>query len=125
MRLIIDIPKGLYERIKWLCENGMGDDLQKKVINGTVLPDNATRKDVHELIFGIDPPELGSPYCACANEGCEMCIHKDDLNCDVNWWNAPYQKGGKETAEEGIITGLDIAINVINDVLNHRKGANE
>ena len=37
MKLIIDISKGIYERIKWVCENGMGDDLQKKVIKGIPL----------------------------------------------------------------------------------------
>ena len=60
------------------------------------IPDNATRKEVHELIFGTNPPELDSPYCACSlNNGCEKCKHKEDLNCDVNWWNAPY-KDNKE-----------------------------
>ena len=53
------------------------------------IPDNATRKEVHKLIFGIDPPELESPYCACACN-CAECEHKEDSNCDVNWWNAPY-----------------------------------
>ena len=59
------------------------------------IPDNATRKDVHKLIFGILPPELDSPYCECAladnGKGCEKCVHKNDLNCDVNWWNSPYK----------------------------------
>ena len=55
------------------------------------LPRNATRKQVHELIFGINPPELDSPLCSCSiQKGCENCKHKDDMNCDVNWWNAPY-----------------------------------
>lgn len=37
MKIIIDIPKEHYERIKFVCSNGMGDDLQKKVIKGTPL----------------------------------------------------------------------------------------
>lgn len=37
MKIIIDIPEGIYERIKWVCSNGMGDDLQKKVIKGIPL----------------------------------------------------------------------------------------
>lgn len=60
------------------------------------IPSGATRKEVHKLLFGIEPPELDSPYCACANanggKGCETCIHKDDSNCDVNWWNTPFKK---------------------------------
>ena len=56
------------------------------------IPENATRKEVHLLIFGIEPPELDSPYYACArsNGGCNACKHKDDTDCDYNWWNAPY-----------------------------------
>lgn len=62
------------------------------------IPNNATRKEVHKIIFGIEPPELGSPYCACANsgKGCELCQYKDDINCDVNWWNSPYISGSEE-----------------------------
>ena len=55
------------------------------------VPENATRKDVHMAIFGINPPELDSPYCVCA-VGCSECKHKDDLNCDVNWWNSKYER---------------------------------
>lgn len=56
------------------------------------IPDNATRKEVHLMMFGIDPPELDSPYYACArsNGGCNACKHKDDTNCDYNWWHAPF-----------------------------------
>ena len=58
------------------------------------FPSNITRKDLHKLIFGINPPELDSPYCSCAiaEDGCNKCPHKDDINCDVNWWNEPLFK---------------------------------
>ena len=61
------------------------------------IPDNATRKEVHKLIFGINPPELDSPHCACSlNNGCEKCKHKDDSNCDVVWWNETYKERTNE-----------------------------
>lgn len=63
------------------------------------IPDNATRKEVHLAIFGIEPPELGSPYCSCA-KFCDTCKFKDDINCDVNWWNSPYKHiSGKDKDE--------------------------
>lgn len=49
MKLIIDISKGIYERIKWVCENGMGDDLQKKVIKG--IPLNKIRAEISETFI--------------------------------------------------------------------------
>lgn len=56
------------------------------------IPDNATRKDVHLKLFGIEPPELNSSFYACAkNGGCNACKHKGDTNCDYNWWNEPYK----------------------------------
>ena len=103
MKLIIDIPEEMYQTFHKqsprMGDAGM-DSICQAIGNGTPIPDNATRKDVHKLIFGIRPPELDSPYCECAladnGKGCEKCVHKNDLNCDVNWWNSPYQKGGKE-----------------------------
>lgn len=58
-----------------------------------IVPHGITRKELHKKIFGIDPPELDSPYLSCANSvgGCDVCKHKEDLNCDKNWWNAPYR----------------------------------
>lgn len=49
MKLIIDMPKGLYERIKWVCSYGMGDDLQKKVING--IPLDKIRAEISETFI--------------------------------------------------------------------------
>lgn len=61
------------------------------------IPDNATRKEVHKAIFGINPPELDSPYLSCSmNGGCTKCKHKDDTRCDLNWWNETYKKGAEE-----------------------------
>ena len=81
MKLIIDMPEGLYDRIKWVCSYGMGDDLQKKVINGTPIPDNATNRDVAQKVFGN--------YVA-------YCMERDATQNQENpdWWNSPYQKGG-------------------------------
>ena len=55
------------------------------------IPDNATNGDVLDklfpnLIYGTN----GEHYHIWSNDGkCTMNIHQD-------FWNAPYQKGGKE-----------------------------
>lgn len=97
--IIIQIPEKEYE---WINTHLQATDYQttlslyEAMRKGIVFPENATRKDVHKILFGIEPPELGSPYCACANanggKGCETCQYKDDINCDVNWWNETFSK---------------------------------
>ena len=54
MKVIIDINKEHYELIKWVCENGMGDGLQKKVINGTPLDNIRAEIDGIEISGQID-----------------------------------------------------------------------
>ena len=83
-------------RLKKLVNQGLltEKDLDRIII----IPEGATRKDLHVEVFGIDPPELDSPYCECRhhNGGCDKCEHKGDLNCDVQWWGALYVKRKKE-----------------------------
>lgn len=56
-----------------------------------VIPDGITRRELHKLVFGIDVPELSTEMFRCAREkGCSNCRHKDNINCDMNWWNAPF-----------------------------------
>lgn len=60
------------------------------------IPEGATRRDLHKLVFGIDVPELHSDKFRCAREkGCSNCKHKDNINCDMVWWNSPYRKEQK------------------------------
>ena len=74
MKLIIDIP----EMLKNAIDNHKNYDLIDSAIavdcirNGTPIPDNATNGEVLMMMF---PP---SEYM------------------NDEWWNAPYQKGGKE-----------------------------
>lgn len=57
------------------------------------VPEGATRRDLHKLVFGIDVPELHSDKFRCAREkGCSNCKHKDNINCDMVWWDSPYRK---------------------------------
>ncbi len=73
-------------------------DLYELLTNQTsqaiIIPEGITRREMHKLVFGIDVPELHSDKFRCAREkGCSNCKHKDNINCDMNWWNAPFKKG--------------------------------
>lgn len=67
-------------------------------VRAVVIPENITRKELHKLIFGINPPELDSPYYDCANRkgGCDNCKHRDDERCNKNWWESLYEGSDTE-----------------------------
>jgi len=79
MKLIIDIPKGEYDKIcKTMMHTSSGNPdfyFESKIANGTPIPDNATNGDVIKAMF--------------PNE------NDFETDFDAEWWNAPYQKGGK------------------------------
>jgi len=74
MKLIIDIDENDYENMK----NGYVPstfNTFSAIKNGTPIPDNATNGDVIKAMF--------------PNE------NDFETDFDAEWWNAPYQKGGK------------------------------
>ena len=74
MKLIIDIPE---ENYKLICSDGRPFlPSYKWIKNGTPILDNSTNGDV---IMAIFPNE-----------------HDFETDFDEEWWNSPYQKGGKE-----------------------------
>ena len=89
MLMLVNVPAHAYARVKHTEENQFISDIEQAVADGIVLQ-KMTRSEVHELLFGVQPPEVNSRYCACANaEGqCDECDFKDDPSCDVNWWNS-------------------------------------
>ncbi len=97
MRLIIDIPKETYEFIN--VYEVMDDDyigkLAGAITNGTPIPDNATNGDVIKAIFPnteVDDYDYGKDPV--------IDVYGIDdteyITLRKTWWNAPYQKGGKE-----------------------------
>jgi len=95
MKILIDIPEKIDEYIKDYIPIGAGDnvfcypdEIVRMIQNGTPIPDNATNGDVIKAIFPNSDIEEHRTY---------MKIVEGDylLPCAYQWWNAPYQKGGK------------------------------
>lgn len=84
MKLIIEIPK---EHFKKICANKedavIAHDTCRRIANGTPIPDNATNGNSVIKIFFKGIVRVNSRK----NVSVEF---------NKNWWNAPYQKGGKE-----------------------------
>ena len=58
------------------------------VLNGTPIPDNVTNGDV---IMSMFPNANVYEH----NGGATYSVN-NEYNFNATWWNAPYQKGGKE-----------------------------
>ncbi len=88
MQLIINIPDTAYETIQAIKNMGGSNEgtlenvLIKAVEDGTPIPDNATNGDMMWKIFNISLDDFKKTW-----GGGEFTD---------NWWNAPYQKGGKD-----------------------------
>ena len=83
MKLIIEIDEEEYLEI---CDEPC-TKLAYRVANGTPIPDNATNGDVIKAMF--------------PNSEYEILYNTVSTDIDnglwftLDWWNAPYQKGGK------------------------------
>ncbi len=75
MKLIVDIDEDVYKKIV-ADKYAIYDKMFYSIKNGTPIPDNATNGEVIKALF--------------PNE------HDFETDFDETWWNAPYQKGGKE-----------------------------
>lgn len=74
MKLIVDIDEDVYKKIV-ADKYAIYDKMFYSIKNGTPIPDNATNGDVIKAMF--------------PNE------YDFETDFDAEWWNAPYQKGGK------------------------------
>ena len=90
MKLIIDVPEEHYRALQDAMKNHMESLIGKIILNGTPIPDNATNGDVIKAMF----PEAK----VMLNEKNTISwIYKRMIKTyPLDWWNAPYQKGGKE-----------------------------
>ena len=87
MKILIDIPEENYKQgTLGQYFDCYGVKLHDTIMNGTLIPDNATNGDMIKALYPNE--RIGH---------CEDCTDLGDIaTFDDDWWNAPYQKGGKE-----------------------------
>ena len=89
MKLIIDIHEETYNDIQsrdWKNSELVFSEEWKAIHNGTPIPDNATNGDVVKAMFPNMKVDVSGGV-----------VRADRYTqFDLSWWNASYQKGGKE-----------------------------
>ena len=91
MKLIIDIPEDWEKGIKNMYDWDIANFLYATCRNGTPIPDNATNGDVIKAMFPHYDIEIDE------HKGYVRIFYEDFYTTyPWRWWNAPYQKGGKE-----------------------------
>lgn len=90
MKLIVNIPKDEY---KLLQNSSFHTVIEECVRNGTPIHDNTTNGDILLSMF-----DTATVYVIDEENDCIMiCIDNNFYQkFRYSWWNAPYQKGGKE-----------------------------
>lgn len=88
MQIVIKIPKRVYDYILKTNNIVNSDRLEvtEAIVSGTPIPDNATNGDVIKAMF----PNIK------VNVSGGVVRSDRYTQFDLSWWNAPYQKGGKD-----------------------------
>lgn len=94
MNVLINIPKSRYKEIVsgiFDADGYFKTNLTLAFRNGTPIPDNATNGDIIKAMFDVKEIDMSHTYCVHFPE-------EEDYSHYFfkEWWNAPYQKGGKE-----------------------------
>ena len=81
MNVLISISNEIYRHAKDGSEDSNDEwNAMRAIANGTPILDNATRYDIAKLFYGTD----------------DAIDLFNELQMGKDWWNAKYQKGGKE-----------------------------
>ena len=103
MKLIIDIPEETqvaclqWDDMEFSYKSLCTAIMVTAIRHGTPIPDNATNGDVIKAMF----PNFRQTDHFELTETCEIDYFRNgneicEIRCSNEWWNAPYQKGGKE-----------------------------
>lgn len=92
--IVIDIPEEIIKDAKEspnYYPSYLFGTIWKSIGNGTPISGNATNGYVIKAMFDIKEVDMSNTYCVHfpKEEDYSHYFFKD-------WWNAPYQKGGKE-----------------------------
>ena len=90
MQIVIDIDEEDYNIVKKQVADGITNPLKICIANGTPIPDNATNGDVIKAMFSKAGIEIRNITVYVIFD-----MHSNVISFDLDWWNAPYQRGGK------------------------------
>ena len=90
MQILIDIDEEDYNIVKKQVADGITNPLKICIANGTPIPDNATNGDVIKAMFSKAGIEIRNITVYVIFD-----MHSNVISFDLDWWNAPYQRGGK------------------------------
>lgn len=98
MKVIIEIPYHIYEMVTNTGTFGYYHfDTRKAIRNGIPIPDNATNGDVLQAMFPYVKPYLDTDLGGCQIVRFDFYkAYNGSCKFSKEWWNSPYQKGGKE-----------------------------
>lgn len=88
MHVVIEIPKFVYDMTKAQKKviDADVDIVGKAIVEGSVLPDNATNGDVIKALFPDGSQVKGAGIYV-------MNDNKSNIFYDFDWWNALYKVG--------------------------------
>ena len=92
MKLIVDIPEELTKKEHWYTDEEKWTVIDV-VRNGTPIPDNATNGGVIKAMFDTTEEHFYDEDRMVDVYGLDRSDDPSTFYAD--WWNAPYQKGGK------------------------------
>ncbi len=94
MTIIIDIKKKNYKSVMLTQNRPIGQrlpyGLSDTFKNGTILPDNLTNGDMIRAIF---PDASFEKYATNNNLKPVLIIMNGITEFDLDWWDAPYERG--------------------------------
>jgi hypothetical protein len=93
IELVIKIPKDTYVHLLNGGNIGASLMIENALKNGTPLPDNATNGDVIKTIFDVTEEHFYDEDRMVDVYGLDRTDDPSTFYAD--WWNSPYQKGGK------------------------------
>lgn len=96
MQIVIEISEDDYKEVKEDTYSGtpFENRVFSAITNGTPIPDNATNGDVIKAMFDVIEEHFYDEDRMVDVYGLDRTDDPSTFYAD--WWNAPYQKGGKE-----------------------------
>lgn len=99
MQVLIKIDEARFKDIQRIAEVQLDrrtDTVEQLIANGTPIPENATNGDMIKAMFPNIEVKTGGVITSVKGLDCYKGALLPYRQFWSEWWNSPYQKGGKE-----------------------------